>query len=76
MDGREETSVGMTLKELAVLMKNLGCDYAMNFDGGSSSAMYVKGKVANHAVNKEGIAVSNALTVTEIAPDELQLAGI
>ena len=76
VDGREEASVGMTLRELAVLMKNLGCDYAMNFDGGSSSAIYVKGKIANHAVNQEGIAVSNALTVSEINPYEMQLAGI
>ena len=66
----------MTLKELAVLMKNLGCDYAMNFDGGSSSAVYVKGRIVNHAVNKEGIAVSNALTISEINPYEMQLAGI
>ena len=76
VDGREESSVGMTLRELAILMKNLGCDYAMNFDGGSSSAIYIKGKVANNAVNKEGISVSNALTVSEINPYEMQLAGI
>jgi len=76
VDGREETSVGMTLRELAVLMKNLGCEYAMNFDGGSSSAIYVKGRIANSAVSKEGIAVSNALTVTEVNPYEMQLAGI
>ena len=76
VDGREETSVGMTLRELAVLMKNLGCENAMNFDGGSSSAIYVNGKIANHAVNKEGIAVSNALTVYEANPEEMQLAGI
>ncbi|MBQ8476052.1 phosphodiester glycosidase family protein, partial [bacterium] len=76
VDGREESSVGMTLKELAILMKGLGCDYAMNFDGGSSSAIYVKGKIANQAVSKEGIAVSNALTISEINPYEMQLAGI
>ena len=76
VDGREEASVGMTLRELAVLMKNLGCDYAMNFDGGSSSAMYINGHIANRAVNKEGIAISNALTVTEINSQETRLAGI
>ena len=76
VDGREEMSVGMTLKELAVLMKNLGCEYAMNFDGGSSSAIYVKGRITNQAVSKEGIAVSNALTVSEVSPYEMQLAGI
>ena len=76
VDGREEASVGMTLRELAVLMKNLGCDYAMNFDGGSSSALYINGRITNRAVNKEGVAVSNALTVTEINPQDSRLAGI
>ena len=72
VDGREEHSVGMTLSELAKLMKGLNCTNAMNFDGGSSSALYVKGKIANSAVNKEGIAVSNALVVIE---DKVQLAS-
>ncbi len=76
VDGREESSVGMTLRELAILMKNLGCEYAMNFDGGSSSAMYVKGKITNQAVNKEGIAVSNALTIIENEQEELELTSI
>ncbi len=76
VDGREQSSVGMTLFELATLMKNLGCEYAMNFDGGSSSAMYVKGKIVNTAVNKEGIPVSNALVVSEFNPNELILSGI
>ena len=76
VDGREETSVGMTLRELAILMKNLGCEFAMNFDGGSSSAIYVNGRITNQAVNREGIAVSNALTMTEIKSDTTQLAGI
>ena len=76
IDGREQASVGVTLNELAYLMKKAGCDYAMNFDGGSSSALYVKGKIVNSAVNKEGIAVSNALTVVENNPDELIISGI
>lgn len=76
VDGREEASVGMTLRELAVLMKNLGCDYAMNFDGGSSSAMYIKGNITNRATNKEGVAVSNALVVVETLAQETRLAGI
>lgn len=73
IDGREKASVGMTLDELAKLMKNIGCDYAMNFDGGSSSALYVDGKIANSAHNKEGIAISNALIVSE---DKVQLSSL
>ena len=76
IDGREKYSVGMTLWELAKLMKNLGCEYAMNFDGGSSSALYVKGKIVNSALNKEGIAVSNALIVSEIKPEETQISSL
>ncbi len=76
IDGREKASVGMTLYELAKLMKYIGCEYAMNFDGGSSSAMYVKGKIVNSALNNEGIAVSNALTVMEIYPDEYQISSL
>lgn len=76
IDGREKASVGMTLYEEAKLMKELGCEYAMNFDGGSSSAMYVKGNIVNKAVNKEGIAVSNALVVSETNPDEPKISSL
>jgi hypothetical protein len=43
VDGRQPLySEGMTLKELADLMKSLGADYAMNLDGGGSSTMVVR----------------------------------
>ena len=76
IDGREQNSVGMTLKELARFMKGIGCEYAMNFDGGSSSALYVKGRIVNRAVNKEGIAVSNALIVSEDVVSDVQLSSL
>lgn len=63
-DGREESSVGMTLGQLADYMKGLGCYNAMNFDGGGSSVMYVNGKIANSPPTREGIAISNALTIS------------
>lgn len=67
VDGREESSVGMTLGQLAKLMKDFECYNAMNFDGGGSSVMYVNGKIANTpAASREGIAISNALTIREI----------
>ena len=67
VDGREESSVGMTLSQLAKLMKDFECYNAMNFDGGGSSVMYVNGKIANTpAGSREGIAISNALTIREI----------
>ncbi len=73
VDGREKASVGMTLGELARMMKGFGCINAMNLDGGGSSVMYVNGKVVNSPAQTGGIPISNALTITErtrIAYDE------
>lgn len=48
VDGRRPTlSVGMTLAELAQLMKSLGCRDALNLDGGGSSTLYLYGQVVN-----------------------------
>ena len=73
VDGREHASVGMTLVELARMMKGFGCINAMNLDGGGSTVMYVQGKVVNNPAQKGGIPISNALTISErtrIAYDE------
>ena len=49
VDGRKENySKGMTLSELAKVMKNLGCTQAYNLDGGGSSTMYFMGRVVNN----------------------------
>ena len=64
VDGREESSVGMTLTELASFMKEIGCVEAMNLDGGGSSVMYVDGNIVNSPSIKGGIAISNAFTVS------------
>ncbi len=65
IDGREESSVGVTLTQLAYIMKGLGCTYAMNFDGGGSSVIYVNGKITNSPAQTGGISISNALTIFE-----------
>ncbi len=39
VDGRQENSRGMTMEELSDLMLSLGCDYAVNLDGGGSTNM-------------------------------------
>ena len=64
VDGREESSVGMTLTELAYFLKEFGCVEAMNLDGGGSSVMYVDGNIVNNPSIKGGIAISNAFTVS------------
>jgi exopolysaccharide biosynthesis protein len=56
-------SIGMTLEELADLMLNLGAVEAMNLDGGSSTTMWIQGKVINHPVSGSQQRVSNALIV-------------
>ena len=63
-DGREESSVGLTLIELANLMKDFGCVDAMNLDGGGSTVMYVDGKVVNKPAMSGGIPLSHTLIVS------------
>lgn len=52
VDGRHAGNAeGMSTKELAFLLKILGAKDAMNFDGGGSTAMYIKGHGENGIVN-------------------------
>jgi hypothetical protein len=49
VDGRAEEADGMTLKELAQYMQSLGCEDAINFDGGGSTTMWTQEHgVVNH----------------------------
>lgn len=45
---------GMSLSELAALMRSLGAETAMNLDGGSSSALYYQGKTIYGKVDEAG----------------------
>ena len=62
-DGREGASIGLTLNELAYVMKQLGCINAMNLDGGGSTVMYVNGQVVNKPAVQGGIPLSHTLVV-------------
>ena len=42
VDGRNEKAAGMNLLELAHVMRWLGCELAMNLDGGGSTTMWVR----------------------------------
>lgn len=64
VDGREGSSIGMTLGELAYLMRSLGCVNAINLDGGGSTVMYVNGQIVNNPTQPGGIALSNALVIS------------
>ncbi len=65
VDGREGSSIGLTLTELASFMKSLGCTNAINLDGGGSTVMYVNGQIVNHPYQPGGIALSNALVISK-----------
>lgn len=47
VDGRTKTSVGMTEQECAELMRQIGCESAINLDGGNSTVMLFMGKTIN-----------------------------
>ena len=66
-DGREGASIGLTLVELANLMKELGCVNAMNLDSGGSTVMYVKGKIVNKPAVQGGIPLSHTLSIKKIS---------
>ncbi len=64
VDGRSENSGGATLVELAGILRRLGAWDAMNFDGGGSTTMVVRGRVVNAPSDSTGErAVGNALLV-------------
>gem|GEM_PF-473851 len=65
VDGREGSSVGMTLTELAWFMKSIGCVSAMNLDGGGSTVMYVNDKIVNNPQQQGGVPVSNAIILAK-----------
>jgi hypothetical protein len=66
VDGRSESSGGMTLGELADMMRKLGAWQAMNFDGGGSTTMVIDGLLVNKPSDKEGErAVGNALIIVK-----------
>jgi hypothetical protein len=65
VDGRQPAkSAGMTIAELTALMLELGCDEAINLDGGGSTTMVVNGNVVNSPSDAAGErAVSDALLI-------------
>lgn len=66
VDGRSESSVGMTLVELAEYLRTLGAWQALNFDGGGSTTMVIDGQVMNSPTDATGEReVGNALIVRQ-----------
>lgn len=65
VDGRSESSSGMSLAEFASLMQALGVAQGLNLDGGGSTTLVIRGHVVNHPSDSTGErTVGNALLVT------------
>lgn len=77
VDGSSTASAGVTSKDLAAMMKTLGCAEALNFDGGGSSTMYVKDLgVLNVPSDGTNRAVKNGLFLSTPATNDTEVASI
>jgi len=66
VDGRQwDLSVGMSLDELSDYLVRLGCEQAMNFDGGGSATLWFKGEVRNSPCENAEREISNCLAITK-----------
>ena len=54
-DGRSRHDAGLTLEELAALMAGLGCETAMNLDGGGSTTLVAGGRLRNRPRAAENV---------------------
>ncbi|HAB16892.1 MAG TPA: phosphodiester glycosidase family protein [Verrucomicrobiota bacterium] len=73
VDGRQSQSVGMTFPELADFLVKLGCQNAMNLDGGGSATMWVFGQVMNSPSEGQERPGANALVVLLKKPEPGQV---
>jgi hypothetical protein len=73
VDGRQrKLSNGMKLRELADYMISLGCQEAVNLDGGGSSTLWYNGAVLNSPSDGWEREVANALVVVRKAALQLK----
>lgn len=66
VDGRQPSSVGMTMRELAEQLAALGALEAINLDGGGSTTLVVNGAIQNSPSDKTERPVSDALLLFSI----------
>lgn len=64
VDGRQESTRGMFLDEMARVFEGLGCRAAYNLDGGHCSFMIFQDQVANHPYKPEH-EVTDGIFITE-----------
>ncbi|NPV90901.1 MAG: hypothetical protein HPY50_09025 [Firmicutes bacterium] len=68
VDGRSQSSAGMTFIELADLMVELGASDAMALDGGGSTEMIVNGGIVNTPSDGRERSINNAILVISQIP--------
>jgi exopolysaccharide biosynthesis protein len=64
VDGRQNHSYGIEIKDLAQLMKDLGCKAAYNLDGGASAVMTFDGSILTKPSNG-GRDIADILLITD-----------
>jgi hypothetical protein len=66
VDGRQPNlSLGMTYNEMANYMLKLGCEEALNLDGGGSATLWVLGQIMNSPSQGFERSVANALVLVQ-----------
>ncbi|MBS1709723.1 MAG: phosphodiester glycosidase family protein, partial [Armatimonadetes bacterium] len=74
VDGRQAMSRGATLAELAEIMVQVGCDKAINLDGGGSSTLVIGGLVLNRPSDGVERAVANGVLLSgELPSSDVQM---
>ena len=61
VEGRQALSAGVTIQELANIMVKLGCQEALNLDGGGSSEIALTGMVVNRPSDGAERPIANAV---------------
>ena len=77
VDGRQpRLSVGMTLQELATYMMKLGCQQALNLDGGGSATFWLLGNVMNSPCYGYERPMANALVLVQKSRPSLESTAV
>lgn len=76
VDGRQTTSSGATLRDMADVFRSLGAANAVNLDGGGSSIMMVNDEVYNHPSDGPVRAVGNGCLMVSNAPVDDEIGMI
>lgn len=77
VDGRQDISIGATLKDMMGIFVALGAANAMNLDGGGSSCMVVNDEVINSPSDGQVRPVANGCLLISTAPvdDQISIIG-